>query len=287
MKEKYNVLMGMLDEVGGSATEDTEGSSDTEDSSSVEIPEGKEWLQGVDSDLATDPSLQSIPDVPTLVKSYVHAQKMVGRDKVVIPDQNSSDEDWKNFFSKVGLPENPDEYEIQVPEGYLTEEEAAYIAQVAYDLNILPEQAEALLAEQAAIQAEREGSTSEEEELALEEAIEEMRQELGEEGFVSTLRQAKTVVEEFGGDDFMEYLEETGLDNDPEFIKFLANIGTSLNEDTFQPDAVQHLGVTKEDAEAEIAQMMGDGGHPYWNANHANHERAVKRMFKLQEILAK
>ena len=38
-----------------------------------------------DSGLRDDPSLQSFKDVDSLAKSYVHLNKMMGRDKIVMP----------------------------------------------------------------------------------------------------------------------------------------------------------------------------------------------------------
>ena len=42
---------------------------------------------------------------------------MVGKDKVVVPDANSSEEDWAAFYRKAGLPESIDTYELSAPEG--------------------------------------------------------------------------------------------------------------------------------------------------------------------------
>jgi hypothetical protein len=41
-----------------------------------------DWRTGLDESLRTDPSLADIKDISGLAKSYIHAQKMIGRDKL-------------------------------------------------------------------------------------------------------------------------------------------------------------------------------------------------------------
>lgn len=55
-------------------------------------------------------------DLPTLVKNAVHADKMVGS-RVSIPTEESTQEDWDSFYNKLGRPESPDKYELDMPEG--------------------------------------------------------------------------------------------------------------------------------------------------------------------------
>ena len=287
--DNYYRLMGVLTDDGaggddgGSADINTDG-----DTGTVELPEGKEWLQGVEPELATDPSLQAIQDIPTLVKSYVHAQKMVGRDKVVVPDENASDEDWKAFYNKVGLPTSLEEYEVEVPEDIeLDPEVMENLKQMAFENNITPKQLQKIIEHEQDIirvQMEKEAALDEQ---YKEEGIQQLIEEWGEEGFQKNINRARTVLEEFGDEEFDQYLDETGLADDPMMIKFLASVGSNLTEDNFTADSVAHLGVSKDDAQAEVDKMLGDSNHPYWNANHANHNQAVKRMMKLQEILAK
>ena len=53
-------------------------------------------------DLRNNPSLKNFNDVGGLAKSYVHAQRMIGADKIALPNQNSTDEDWANVYNKLG-----------------------------------------------------------------------------------------------------------------------------------------------------------------------------------------
>ena len=42
-----------------------------------------------------DKALANFQDMNQFVKSYLHAQKMVGLDKIPVPNKYATDEDWK------------------------------------------------------------------------------------------------------------------------------------------------------------------------------------------------
>ena len=67
----------------------------TEETGSVEAPVdapvetgSSDWLDSIDEALKTEPSLSDIKDVNSLAKSYVHAQKMIGADKIKCRESN-------------------------------------------------------------------------------------------------------------------------------------------------------------------------------------------------------
>jgi len=71
------------------------------------------WKDSLPDDLKGEKALESIQDIPGLVKSYVHAQKMIGSDKIPVPNKYATDEDWQAVYSKLGRPESPDAYEFK------------------------------------------------------------------------------------------------------------------------------------------------------------------------------
>jgi hypothetical protein len=42
-----------------------------------------------------------------LAKSYIHGQKLVGKDKIIIPDQNTSDEEWSKIWQQTRYARRP------------------------------------------------------------------------------------------------------------------------------------------------------------------------------------
>lgn len=74
-------------------------------------------FDGLEDDVRNDPSLkvflqENKLNVANLAKSYVHAQRKVGEKGVRIPDNNATDEEWKDFYNKV-RPSELDKYEIK------------------------------------------------------------------------------------------------------------------------------------------------------------------------------
>ena len=57
-------------------------------------PAEKNWLEklGVQKEYTEHSALEHIKDVGSLVKSYIHSQGMIGKDKVAIPTEKSSAE---------------------------------------------------------------------------------------------------------------------------------------------------------------------------------------------------
>ena len=66
-----------------------------------------DWRNAVDEGLRGDASLADITDINGMVKSYIHGQKMVGADKIVIPGEDASDDERGAFFTKLGRPDEP------------------------------------------------------------------------------------------------------------------------------------------------------------------------------------
>ena len=48
------------------------------------------WRDSLSDDLKTNASLQKFSDVGTLAKSYINAEQMIGKDKMVVPGVNTT-----------------------------------------------------------------------------------------------------------------------------------------------------------------------------------------------------
>lgn len=260
--------------------------TDTGTSSGIHIPE---WMNGMDieQDLAGDPSLKAIKDVPSLIKSYVHAQRKMGADKTVLPNKDSSNEEWLNLYHKLGLPTEFDNYGVNAPEEAVTSEEFINdFAKLAYENKLLPDQANSLLAfvnEQTKAQMELQQAQQQE---MLNEGISRIKEEWGE-AFEQNVHKAKLAVKEFGGEELSNYLNETGLGNDPQLIKAFAKMGNAyFKEDNFQGKEKPAYAMAPAEAQEKINNIMGDFDGPYYNGMHPDHKRIVDEVNKLHQILA-
>lgn len=246
-----------------------------------------EWMNGfeVDQDIAQDPSLKAIQDVPSLIKSYVHAQKKMGMDKTVLPNQNSTKEEWMQLYQKLGMPSDFNEYDLkQAENNALKEDLMAEFKQTAFENNILPDQAQAMydfLNNHTAGAIER---MQQEQQEASSAAITALKEEWGD-AFDQNVHTAKLAVNEFGGEDLKAYLNDTGLGNDPNIIKVFNEIGKQFfKEDNFAADSKPAYSLSPSEAQQRINEITGDMQGPYYNSMHPDHKRIVEEVHKLFQI---
>ena len=84
-----------------------------------ETPVETSWRDSLSDDIKGDASLENINDINSLAKGYVHAQRMVGADKIALPGKYATEDDWQQVYTKLGRPDSPENYELNynIPEG--------------------------------------------------------------------------------------------------------------------------------------------------------------------------
>jgi len=106
----------MAEEVADNTeTQDTET---VQESVSIIGDDGKfveGWKDSLDEGIRHEKCLDTVDSVPAMAKMMVHGQKMIGRDKVVLPTDNSTQVEWDEFYKQLGRPETVDDYEIDIP----------------------------------------------------------------------------------------------------------------------------------------------------------------------------
>ena len=101
-----------------------------------------DWKASLSDEIRADKSLENIKDIEGLAKSYVHAQKLVGADKIPVPNKFATDKDWDAVYQKLGRPENPSGYKYDLPEDQSINQEALKnFSDQAHKLGLLPGQA--------------------------------------------------------------------------------------------------------------------------------------------------
>ena len=250
------------------------------------LPHWLSGIEGLDAEYASDTSLKAIQDLPALVKSYVHAQRKMGADKTVLPNKNSTNEEWLSLYHKLGLPTDFDQYTLEKGEESVMQDEFFnQFKETAYNNNMLPSQAQAMfdfINNQTKGNLER---MNEEQQQAAETRLDALKEEWGD-AFDQNVFKAKAAVNEFGGEDLKAYLNESGLGNDPNLIKAFAKIGESfLKEDNFADQGKPAYAMSPSEAQAKANGYMGDFDGPYYNSNHPDHNRVVQEVNKLFQII--
>lgn len=243
------------------------------------------WLKSLDPEIAGDKSLADIGDVNNLAKSYINAQKLLGKKSIPLPDEFATEADWKVVYNKLGLPETLDKYTPELPETeYFDAAFKQEFLKNAHSAGVLPKQAKQLFEffnaqTDSAVKANMEAQQT-----AFETSVQSLKEEWGA-GFNKELKTAQVALRQFADEGLISELKESGLDSNPTLIRLLNKVGKQLNEDTFNRQNIAHLGTSKEEAKSEYERIMGDTAHPYWNGEHPSHKSSVDRMLKLQEIL--
>ncbi len=70
------------------------------------------WKDSISEDFRNDPNIEKFTEIDALAKSYINATKMIGQDKLVIPTNNSTEDQWNEVYSKLGRPESADKYSL-------------------------------------------------------------------------------------------------------------------------------------------------------------------------------
>ena len=230
-------------------------------------------------------SLQNFQDMNGFVKSYLSAQRLVGLDKIAIPNHLATDDDWDQVYQKLGRPNNPNEYKYNLPqESKLDDNSLKAFSEHAHKLGLLPKQADGIinyyneLANASVIDANSKAETSRLE------AEKNLRQEFGP-AYNNKINAARNLASATLGDDFLSntiLADGSKLGDNSTVVKAFANLASKLSEDTIvKGDSPSYM--TTSEIEKQIASLTQPNS-PYWSKQHPNHAQAVKEVFELNEL---
>ena len=202
-------------------------------------------------------SLENFKDMGDFVKSYLSAQKIVGADKIPVPNKFATEDDWKAVFNKLGAPETPDDYKYNFKEGEVDQELVSSFNQHAHKLGLLPQQAESLIRYYNDM---NEGSSIQAEERASETRLHtenELKKEFGPQ-YVKRLDQAQRLASSTLGNEFLEntYLADgSRLGDNLSVVKAFSELADKLSEDeVVKGDSSSYM--TANEIEKEINSLI-------------------------------
>ena len=242
------------------------------------------WKDVLPLELRDDPSLKTISNVDDLAKSYLHARKQIGADKIVMPSKHATDQEWREVYQKLGLPQSIEEYSLNSPQGsqfqdgFITE-----MKKIAFESGVLPHQMETLLNKYSELNNDALAQHEVEVKNQMTQNLEGLKQEWGN-AYEARLRDAKKAYKFFGQDPAVKsFLEDMGSDSD--FVRLLSKIGGQfLKEDSMIADGVDNTALAPGDAGTQLSQIYSNQKHPYWDKTHPNHQAAVKEVKQLNNM---
>lgn len=250
------------------------------------FPDG--WRDALPEDLRQEASLQTVSDLPGLVKQYVNAQKMIGRDKIPIPGEGAGPEEWADVYKRLGRPDTADEYGLQLPASLppgaeASEELMKEFAAKSHEAGLLPHQVRALYDwYNAKLGAEVENLNA-----VKQEKLDKAKQALKDEwkgAYDEQLQLANRAFDAFAGEKPEDVEDLKALvGNDPRFIRMMAKIGKAMSEDKLKGAASSVY--TPADAQTELTRIMNDRNHPYFRKDAIGHAAAVAHVAKLNAAI--
>ena len=242
-----------------------------------------DWKAGLSDELRADKSLENIKDISSLAKSYIHAQKLVGADKIPVPNKHATEQDWDAVYKRLGRPDTPDGYKYNLPEDQKVDENGLKVfADHAHKLGLLPNQAEGMVKFYNQMRAEELAAADSTATAGRQKAMDELQTEWGQ-AYNQKITAANNVVREVFPKGFMSMNLEDGtkLGDHPAVIRAFAALADKMGEDKIvQADGPNYL--TPKQIDKEIATLQQPGS-AYWDKNHPNHAMAVEEVKALFE----
>ena len=246
----------------------------------------KSWKDTISEEFRNDPNISKFTEIDALAKSYINATRMIGQDKVAVPNENSTEDQWQEVYGKLGRPESPDKYKLEATSDTVQLDEGAIksFAENAHKLGLNNKQAQGILeyyknsmegsAQQARIDTETAQANAEAE----------LRKEWGR-SYEDNIKKAGSVAKANMNPQIldMELKDGTRLGDHPEVIKGFANIANILSEDKLVGTESESVD-RGTDYEAEISKLVNDRDGPYWNKSHPDHDKVVQQVFTLRTM---
>ena len=244
------------------------------------------WKDSISQEFREDPNISKFTEIDALAKSYINATRMIGQDKVAVPNENSTDDQWNEVYGKLGRPESADKYKLEVNSetAQIDESSIKSFAENAHKLGLNNKQAQGIL---EYYKDSMEGSAQQSKidtETAQANAEAELRKEWGR-SFDENLKKAGSVAKANMNPEIldMELKDGTRLGDHPAVIKGFANIANLMSEDKM-------IGTDEDSAtggrnlDEEISKIVNDRDGPYWNKAHPDHDKIVQQVFTLRSM---
>lgn len=245
-----------------------------------------DWRSSLPEDIRGEASLKTIHDIPSLAKSYLHAQKMIGANKVPLPSKHATDDDWQKFYDQVGRPA-VDKYEVKAPKDakFIDEAWIKELTPIAHKSGIMPPQLEKLVNWYEEKNAKVASEMQAQKEAEVKAGIAGLQKEWGK-AYEQKISYAKQLLKENGDADLIKWIDESGMGNNPNLIKIFSKLG----EDRYREDSLASGGEGKpiySPAQAVIKanEILVDTSHPYNNPDHPNHKAAVQEVKALYDMV--
>lgn len=242
------------------------------------------WRTGLPDDIKEHQSLAKFTDIEGLAKSYLHAETMIGRDKIPMP---KTEEEWDQTYTRLGKPKTHEEYEVSVKEELPQSMKDSlgpvipWFKETAHKLGLNRKQASELFSEYNNLMEHQLKEKDEYIKTEMEESISKLRSEYGQ-AYETKLHLANRAIDQFGGSELVELLKDSGLGRHPTMVRAFMQIGENIAEDLGLDKRGEPL-LTPNEIQDQIGELMSKSA--YTDEYDPAHKAAVKKVQGLMKIL--
>ena len=246
------------------------------------------WKTGISEAYRNDPNIEKFTEIDALAKSYINATRMIGQDKMIVPNKNFTEDQWSEAYAKMGRPEDSEKYSLEVKSDVFAFDDQAMksFREQSFKLGLNNEQAQGILefyknnVESTDKQSKVDIETSQAQAQNL------LRQEWGRD-YDANINKAKSIATANLTPEVLELqlADGTRIGDNIDVIKGFAKIASMMSEDKILSTESENLD-RSEDIQSEIDQIMNDKAGPYWNKSHPNHDKVVQQVYTMREMLS-
>lgn len=239
-----------------------------------------DWREGLPDDLRASKGLEKFKDKAALATSYLELERKIGAKGLIIPKPDAPQEEVDAFFRALGRPDTPDEYKVEFPSDYpevlKNDERVSEFRGVAYKLGLSAEQVKGVLDFYVKGNMADHGNYVGQMEVAKESVETALRTEWGDK-FEPNCQVVLDAYNQFADSEFVEYLESSGVGNDPRMARMFYKVGLAMAEDgKLKGGDVNNIGGTFE------AQRVALMGHPaFKNPGHKDYQGVQDKLAAL------
>ena len=244
------------------------------------------WKSSISEEFRNDPNIEKFTEIDALAKSYINATRMIGQDKVAVPNKNSTEDQWNEVYSKLGRPESADKYALNIESEAVIMDEGAIksFAEQSHKLGLNNTQAQGILEFYKNNMESNMQRATVDTETAQAQAETELRAEWGKE-FDNQVAKAGALAKANMNPEILDLQMQDGtrIGDHPEIIKGFAKIAGMLSEDKLVSTESESVNSIK-DLQSEISAITNDTTGPYWNNKHPDHAKMVQQVYTLREM---
>lgn len=238
------------------------------------------WRETLDEDIRDEAMLKTIKGVKGMARAFVDTKRMVGKNKIAVPDENSSEGEWGEFHKAGGRPDTAADYNLTMPEGfpeqYYSVDRANAAQELFHKIGLSKKQSDILFKfNNDAVLADIK-KTEQDDELAFAELQKNLYDGWGA-AYDSKIHLGNIAMEHGSeGDEAYRARLVEKINKDPDLIRFASNLGGKFSEKggILTPEVP-----TPGDIQTQINELMQED--VYINAKNAGHKAAVEKVARL------